>query len=560
MFDLIVRNGLVVDGTGRPGVTADVAVSDGRIAAVGPVDAQARAKETIDAAGLVVCPGFIDPHTHYDPQIAWDRLLDASAEHGVTTVLMGNCGVGVAPCRAAERELMIHDLVNVEGMSAEVLSAGIDWQWETFPEYLDWADRRGSGINLAFLAPLAPLRTWVLGPEANERAASAGETRAIAGLLREAVEAGAFGFSTTAIPGHVGHHGKPLAARLASREELVAFCETLKALGRGIVELALTKRHGRFADDEYELLELLVNASERKVSWLSMHNLADDPQNLQRIHERVAPLMRRGAIPQILTRPLIAEMSLQRPFHFGEIAAAKGVFDQPVERQMEIYADPAFRAAFRAELAQGRKFTNQPPSVGIFRVGREDMAPLVGRTMSDIAAERGRDPLDCLFDIAVEDRLETIFFLPRANTDRARIAESLRDSEHTLIGLSDAGAHVDMMCEAGYPTWLLGHWVREQKALTLEHAVKRLTSEPADYIGFADRGRLVPGAAADIVVFDPATVGSPERPSLVRDLPAGGGRMRAPASGVRRVIVNGTTLLRDGVHTGAWPGRVLRSS
>jgi N-acyl-D-amino-acid deacylase len=558
MFDLVIRNGLVVDGTGRPGIVADVAIQRGRIAEIGRIEASGT--ETIDAAGLVVCPGFIDPHTHYDPQIAWDRLLGSSAEHGVTTVLMGNCGVGVAPCRAADRELLVHDLVNVEGMSADVLNAGIVWQWETFPQYLDAAARRGSGINLAFLAPLAPFRTWVLGPEANERPADAQETAAIADLLREAVEAGAFGFSTTAIPGHVGHHGKPLAARLASREELVAYCGTLKSMGRGIIELALTKRHGLYADDEHDLLELLVNESGRKVSWLSMHNMAGDPDNVRRVLDRVEPLMRRGAIPQILTRPLIAEMSLKRPFHFGEIGAAKGVFDQSLERQMQIYSDPSFRAAFRAELALGRKFTNQAPTVGVFRVGRADLGHYVGRSMSEIAAERGCDPLDCIFDIAVEDRLETVFFLPRANTDRARIAEALRDSEHTLIGLSDAGAHVDMMCEAGYPTYLLGHWVREAKALTLEHAVKRLTSEPADYIGFTDRGRLAPGLAADIVVFDAGTVGSPERPSLAHDLPAGGARMVAPAQGIRRVIVNGTTLYRDGAHTGAYPGRVLRAN
>lgn len=558
MLDLIIRNGLVIDGTGSAGQQADVAVLDGRISGIGRIDSSSA--QVIDASGAVVCPGFIDPHTHYDAQVTWDRLLGSSAEHGVTTVLMGNCGVGVAPCREADRELLVQDLVNVEGMSTEVLTAGINWMWESFPQYLDAIACKGSGINLAFLAPLAPLRTWVLGGQANERPATLQETRAIAGLLREALDAGAFGFSTTAIPGHIGHHGKPLAARLASHEELRAYCGVLKALNRGIIELALTKRHGYFAEDEYELLELLVEASGRNVSWLSMHNLADIADNVEHVLKRVAPLMRRGAMPQIMTRPLIAEMSLKRPFHFGEISAAKGLFDQGVERQMEIYADPAFRAAFRAELKEGRKFSRQPPTVGVMQVGNPELRHLVGRTMSDIAAERGCDPLDCLFDIALEDKLETIFFLPRANTDQSRIAEALRDSEHSLLGLSDAGAHVDMMCEAGYPTYLLGHWVREQKALTLEHAVKRLTSEPADYFGIAGRGRLMPGAAADIVVFDPQTVGSPARPTLVHDLPAGGGRMAAKAHGMRNVVVNGTTLYRDGVHTGAYPGQVLRSA
>jgi len=558
MFDTVIRNGDVVDGTGAPRVRADVAIRDGRIAAIGRFEGEAR--RVVDAGGKVVCPGFIDPHTHYDAQIAWDRLLSSSAEHGVTTVVLGNCGVGCAPCRPEHHDLLVQDLVNVEDMSKDVLTAGIDWQSETFPQYMDAAARRGSGINLAFIAPLAPLRTYAIGPQASEHPATTTETRAIAGLIAEAMDAGAFGFSTTAILSHIGFGGKPLSARLASDEELAAYGGVLRRAGRGMIELALTKRFGQLADDEYARLEHLLEASGRRITWLSLHNLAEDPDNVRKVLEKADPLIRRGALPQILTRPLISEMSLRRPFQFGEITAAKPVFDQSLEQQREIYADRRFRDAFQAELKLGRKFTNQAQNVGVFKVERPALKTYEGRTVGEIASERGIDPLDCLFDFALEDDLATKFIVPRANTDRVRIAEVLRESDRTLIGLSDGGAHVDMFCEAGYTTYLLGHWVREKHALTLEHAIKRITSEPADFMGIADRGRLSPGLAADVATFDPAAIGSPERGTMLYDLPAGGGRLYSQARGVDHVIVNGEVLYEGGRHTGAFPGQVLRSN
>jgi len=557
-YDLIIRNGTVVDGNGTPGVQADVGVRAGRIVEVGRLSGAATA--TIDAAGKVVAPGFIDPHTHYDPQITWDRLLSSSSEHGITTLLLGNCGVGVAPCRPEARELLLQDLVTVEGMAKSVLDAGVRWEWESFPEYMDAAARRGPAVNLAFLAPLAPFRTYVLGTQAADRASTPDETATIARLIREAVEAGAFGFSTTAILSHVGFHGKPLSARLASRDELKAYCRELRSLDRGIIQLALTKRFAQLADDELELLELLLDESGRKVTWLSLHNLLEQPDAVAKVLAKADAVIRRGALPQVLTRPLISEFNLRRPFQFTEIAAAKVIFDQPVERQLEIYADPAFRHAFREELKLGRKFTNQAGSVGIFKAGTPALQPLEGRTVGEVAAERGIDPLDCLFDLAIEDKLQTQFIIPRANTNRDRIPELLRESGRTLIGLSDGGAHVDMFCEAGYTTYLLGHWVREKKAMTLEHAIKRITSEPADFIGIRDRGRIAPGQAADIVVFDPATIGSPARGTMVHDLPAGGGRLVTRAEGISHVLVNGTTLFEHGRHTGVFPGQVLRSA
>lgn len=555
-YDLLIKNGMVVDGLGTARFAADVAAHSGKIVAIGKLEAAAA--RTIDAAGKIVCPGFIDPHTHYDAQITWDSLLSSSSEHGVTTAIMGNCGVGIAPCRPDARALLTEDLVTVEGIDHEVLQQGIRWDWESFPQYIDAAARRGSGINLGFIVPLAPLRTYVLGPEANERAATPAETEAIAGLLRDAMLAGAWGFSTTASRAHIGHGGKPLSARLASREELAAYCAVLKSLNRGIIEIALTKRYATLDSDEEDLLKFLVDASERPVTWLSLHNLVEKPNEIENILKRVEPLIKRGVIPQILTRPLLYDFNLQRPFMFSEMASAKPLFDASFETQMALYADAGFRQTFKDELKLGRKWAGLAQNVTIIAVNNPALKPYEGMTVGEVAKLRGTDADDTFFDLAVEDQLQIKYVVPRANTDKAALAAALRDPR-TLIGLSDAGAHLDMLCESGYTTYLLSHWVREQKALTLEHAVQRMTSQPADFFGIQDRGRIEAGAAADLVVFDENHIASPQRATAVNDLPAGGMRLYAKAQGIAQVVVNGQVLYEHGNHTGVAPGAVLRS-
>ena len=555
-YDLIVKNGAIIDGKGGARFSADVAVQNGKIVAIGKINATAA--NTIDATGKIVCPGFVDPHTHYDAQITWDQLLSSSSEHGVTTVMMGNCGVGIAPCRPAARGLLTEDLVTVEGIDSDVLTEGIRWDWETFPQFMDAAAKRGSAINLGFIAPLSPFRTYVLGAQANERAATIEETQTIAGLLRDAMQAGAWGFSTTASRQHIGHGGKPLSARLASRDELTAYCGVLKSLKRGVIEMALTKRYSELAADEEEFLKFMLDASERPVTWLSLHNLVEKPNAIAEILERVAPLIKRGALPQILTRPLLYDMNLRRPFMFTEMNAAKDVFDASFETQMAIYADADFRKTFKDELKLGRKWAGLAQNVTIISVENPSLKMVEGMTIGEVAKARGKDPDDVFFDIAVEDQLRVKYVVPRANTDKAALADAIRDSR-TLIGLSDAGAHLDMLCESGYTTYLLGHWVREQKALTLERAIQRITSEPADFFGIKGRGRLEIGAAADIVVFDENKINSPQRPTPVKDLPAGGTRLYARAEGISQVVVNGQILYQHGKHTGAIPGQILRS-
>ena len=556
-YDLLITNGTLVDGTGGPRYKGDVAVQGGRIAALGKTDGSAAT--VIDAADKIVSPGFVDPHTHYDAQITWDRVLSSSAEHGVTTVVMGNCGVGIAPCKPSDREWLTEDLVTVEGIDKEVLAEGIQWEWETFAEYLNAAERRGSALNLAFLAPITPLRTYVLGAQANERAATPAETQKIAAMLFEAMQAGACGFTTTANRQHIGHSGKPLAARLASRDELAAYAGVLKQLRRGVIELALTKRYATLAEDEEDLLKFLLDSGERPVTWLSLSNLVEKPGAAKEILDRVEPLIRRGGIPQILTRPFVFDMNLRRPFMFTEMNTARPLFDAAFEKQMTIYGDPAFRTAFKEELKQSRKWGGVVRNTTVVSVVNPDLKKYEGCTVGEIADERGQDPNDAFFDLAVADNLQIKFVVPRANTDPEQLADMVRDSR-TLIGLSDAGAHLDMLCECGYPTYLLAHWVREKRALSLERAVQRITSEPADFFGFKDRGRLKSGAAADIVIFDENTVSSPLRPTAVKDLPAGGTRLYCKAEGISRVIVGGQEIYREGRHTGAYPGKVLRSS
>ena len=556
-YDLLITNGTLVDGTGGPRYKGDVAVQGGRIAALGKTAGSAAT--VIDAVGKIVSPGFVDPHTHYDAQITWDRVLSSSAEHGVTTVVMGNCGVGIAPCKPSDRDWLTEDLVTVEGIDKEVLAEGIQWEWETFAEYLDAAERRGSALNLAFLAPITPLRTYVLGAQANERAATPAETQKIAAMLFEAMQAGACGFTTTANRQHIGHSGKPLAARLASRDELAAYAGVLKQLRRGVIELALTKRYATLAEDEEDLLKFLLDSGERPVTWLSLSNLVEKPGAAKEILDRVEPLIRRGGIPQILTRPFVFDMNLRRPFMFTEMNTARPLFDAAFEKQMTIYADPVFRTAFKEELKQSRKWGGVVRNTTVVSVVNPDLKKYEGCTVGEIADERGQDPNDAFFDLAVADNLQIKFVVPRANTDPEQLADMVRDSR-TLIGLSDAGAHLDMLCECGYPTYLLAHWVREKRALSLERAVQRITSEPSDFFGFKDRGRLKSGAAADIVIFDENTVGSPLRPTAVKDLPAGGTRLYCKAEGISRVIVGGQEIYREGRHTGAYPGKVLRSS
>ena len=557
VVDALVKRGRLVDGTGLSARRSDIAISSGKIVDVAP-NLSTVAQHVIDASGLVVAPGFIDPHTHYDAQICWDGAATPSSWHGVTTVVMGNCGVGIAPCRPQTREIAMRDLVNVEAIPFEVLNAGITWDWETFPEYMDAAQRRRPSLNLAFMAPLTPFRHYVMGEASMERAATQGETKEIQRLLGEAMDAGAFGFSSTLLNQHMGYQGRPLACRNASREEIKAYCNVLREKGKGAIEFAMTRQIAVLEEAELELLDFMLEESKRPVTFIAMFDRDDLPEAVRETLRKAAPMIAKGARPQTSPLPLTREINMRNPFSFGAFPSWKRVFeDKSKEAQAKVYADRKFRDQFREELKRPAAFGNWA-RITVHEVKDRKLKKYEGRTVAEIAQEEGKDGVDAFLDITLADDLENEFTMQSFNSRPDRMAEILNDPT-VLLGLGDGGAHLDMLCDSGYPTYVLGTWVREKKVLTLEEAVRRMTSDPADFYGIKDRGRIAPGMAADLVIFDPATVGSAGRPERVYDLPGGGKRMVMRSKGIHMTMVNGEITWEDGKLTGAKAGQVLRS-
>jgi len=555
-YDLLIKNGTVIDGTGAAARRGDVAVKDGRIAEIGRITEGA--DRVVDAADCVVAPGFIDPHTHYDAQICWDNAITPSSWHGVTSAVLGNCGVGIAPCLPAAREIAMRDLVNVEAIAYDVLDAGITWDWQSFPEYLDAAARRGPALNLAFLAPLTPFRHYVMGDESMERAATAEETAQIRDLIAEAMTAGAFGFSSTILNQHVGFQGRPLACRNASRDELKAYANVLKEMGKGAIEVALTRQIGVLDDEQCDMLDFLLQESGRPVTFIALFDRDDIPEAVRDTLRRAAPMIAKGARPQTSPLPLTRDINMRNPFTFAAFPSWGRVFeDTSKESQRAIYADAEFRDAFREDLKRPQTVINWQRLV-LHEAHTDEIKRFEGQSVAEIARAWGKDEVDAFLDVAVADDLACEYTYASYNTRPDRMRELLNDPS-ILIGLGDGGAHLDILCDSGYPTYLLGTWVRERQAITAEEAVRRLTSDPADMFGISDRGRLKPGLAGDICVYDPATVGSSNRGERRYDLPAGGKRMVMPSRGICQTIVNGRIVYADGALTGDVGGQVLRS-
>jgi N-acyl-D-aspartate/D-glutamate deacylase len=554
-YDLVIRNGLVIDGTGKPRYRADVAIANGKVAEIGKV--REGAKRTIDADGLVVAPGFVDPHTHYDAQICWDGAVTPSSWHGVTSVVMGNCGVGIAPCKPAAREIAMRDLVNVEGIPFDVLNKGITWDWETFPQFMDAAAARRPSLNLAFMAPLTPFRHYVMGEASMERAATPEETAKIAALIGEAVDAGALGFSSTTLNQHIGFEGKPLACRNASREEMKAYANALKARGKGAIEIALTRQVGVLEQDQCELLDFLLDESGRPVTFIALFDRDDIPEAVRDTLRRAAPMIAKGARPQTSPLPLTREVNMDNPFSFAAFPSWKRVFaDTSKEAQKKVYADPAFRNQFREDLKNPTGFGNWG-RIAVYATKDAALKHLEGKSVAQIAREQGKDGVDAFLDTVLADNLEVELTMASWNTREDRMRELL-NNKAILMALGDGGAHVDMLCDAGYPTYLLGTWVREKQAITLEEGVRKLTSDPADLFGLKDRGRLAQGAPADVAIFDPERIGSTNHGERRYDLPGGAKRMVMPSKGVEYTVVNGAITWEQGQLTDAKAGEVLR--
>lgn len=551
--DLLIRGGTLVDGTGAPGRPGNLAIRDGRIAALGSLEAPAR--RTLDARGAVVAPGFVDVHTHYDAQLFWDSKLSCSPWHGVTSVVIGNCGFGVAPTRPGDRDLILRTLESVEGMSLDALRAGLgpDWPFASFPEYLGAIEARGVAVNVGALVGHTPLRTFVMGADAVAREASAEEIAAMRRLVREALDAGALGFATSKSPTHVGYGGHPVPSRAASTAEILELAGALGEAPHGVLQCTIGPglSFGEF--------EEVARATGKPVSWTALLAGLFGPKGHRAVLERHAKLQAQGlrVVPQVSCRPLCLEFQWKAPFPFESQPELRPVSAADFEGRKRIYADPAFRAALRARVDGGALRAR------FYGMVLSEHAPdpsLCERTVEEIAAERGAHPVDVALDLALEAELASRFRFAAANTDDDDVAELLAHPA-SMLGLSDAGAHASQLCDAGAPTTLLGKWVREKRVLSLEEGVRRLTAEPAEVFGLRERGRLAPGLAADVTVFDPATVGcAPVR--RVFDFPGGADRLVADASGIRFVIVNGTVIREDGRDAlgaaDALPGRVLR--
>jgi N-acyl-D-amino-acid deacylase len=551
-FDLLIRGGTLVDGTGAPGQRGDLGIRDGRIAAVG--SAAGTADRMLDAEGAVVAPGFIDIHTHYDAQVFWDRMLSISPWHGVTSVVMGNCGFGVAPTRPAHRELVLRTLERVEGMSLDALLAGVgrDWPFETFPEFLGAIARRGTAVNVGALVGHTPVRLHVMGDEATEREATADEIAAMRALVLDALRHGALGFATSKSPTHVGDAGRPVPSRAASLEEIETLASCLGDAGHGVMQATIGP--GFFLDE----LAAIARRTRRPVTWTALLGGMLGPDGHRGVLAQSAALQADGVtvIPQVSCRPLTVEFQMKAPFPLESMSLFRPVSQADHAGKKRIYADPDFRHALRERSAAG-------PLGGRFAdMQISEHAPdpsLAERRLGEVAAERGMDAVDLMLDLALASDLETRFRMAVLNTDPAVVAELLVDPS-AMLGLSDAGAHASQLCDACAPTELLGTWVRERGVLSLEAGVHRLTGQPATVFGLADRGRLAPGLAADVVVFDPATVGcGPLR--RVWDFPAGADRLVSDAAGIRAVVVNGVPIREDGRDVvdpeGPLPGRVL---
>jgi len=556
-YDILIENAKICDGSGASAYVGSVAIESGKIAAVGNVTGIARRK--LSGQDLVVAPGFIDPHTHYDAQICWDPLLTSSCWHGITTVLMGNCGVGVAPCRPADKEIIAWDLVNVEALPYEVLIRGASWDWESFGDYLASIARRGIALNAAFLVPLSALRFYVIGEEASERAATPAEIAQMARLFRDAMNAGAYGFSLSMIRRHMGFQGKPLASRLAGKDELAALCHVMRELNRGVIEIALMKQIGTLADDELDLLLHLAHESQRPVTWLALLDMAGLGDANERILERVRPFMRQGLRipPQVTPRPVKMYYDLRTPSLCGEMPSWRPAFNRSREEQAALYRSDRFREQFRDDLQarRGAFFNGQWDAVTVAKVTKDEHRPLLNKSIREVAELQHKHPVDAFLDLAIAENLELGITVQLINADHDAVARLINRPE-VMIGLSDAGAHVSQHCEAGSPTYMLREWVYNNPVMSLETAVRRVTSEPADFLGLRNKGRIGAGMDADLVVFDPATVGT-QPLEWVNDLPGGAPRLIERSQGIIWSIIGGEVVFANNEYQGIMPGRVL---
>jgi N-acyl-D-amino-acid deacylase len=550
--DVVIRGGTLVDGNGTPGRRADVAVRDGKIVAIG--DGLSGTTE-LDASGQVVAPGFIDIHTHYDAQVFWDPALTPSSFHGVTTVVAGNCGFSIAPTRPEGAELLIRTLQHVEDMNFETLLAGVPWdEFETFPEYLDAVERRGVALNYACYVGHTAVRLFVMGDAAYERKATEDEVDRMVRVVDDALDAGAIGFASSWSPTHNGDHGRPVPSRLADLDELAALLEPLRHRRRGVAALL---PGGVLSHDQMFDLQRHIG---RPFTWTALLTFAGSNYHEQVMADHAAARATGVDVwPQVSCRPLVFQMNLAEPFSLNTFPNFAALMDAPEEERTASYRDPSWRAATQEQLSSARFSLFNPTSLSV--ADSPSRPDLTDRSVVDLAEEQGVTPLDVMLDLSLADGLTTRFWSVLANNNPEGIA-SLLPRDDVLLGLADSGAHVSQLCDACFATDLLGNWVRDRQVMSLEHAVHKLTAEPARVYGLGDRGSVEVGKQADLVVFDPDTV-APGPLRRVVDFPAGGERLTADApEGMAHTLVNGVPIRVDGRPVPEAlrqrPGRVLR--
>ncbi len=560
-YDLLIKGGTVIDGSGGARYRADVAVQDGRIAAIGRVNE--RARQTIDAEGHIVSPGFVDGHTHMDAQVFWDPIGSSSCYHGVTSVVMGNCGFTLAPCKPEDADFVFRNLERAEDLSRDAMLAGIDWTWETFPEFLDAVDALPKGINYAGYIGHSALRTHTMGERAFTDPATEDDLKTMQKAVQEAVRAGAIGFSTSRTRNHVTPDDQPVASRLADWNEVRAIVNAMGETGKGIFEIAgeTPGRNPERIREYFDRLKNLAVESGVTQTW-GMFSARAAPELWRPYFDLVDETAAAGGriVVQVHSRALNVLLSFKSNTPFDKWDVWKDLRALPLDEQKAKLRDSGFKAKL-VEVAsledKGPKFVGaepRPPNWNfVYPMANMDYDQ---PNMADLAQQKGVHPAELMIDLALEHDFDIFFRQPLANENQDHVLEMMKHPR-SVVTFSDSGAHVSQIMDSSLQTHLLSYWVREKEALTLEEAIRQITYNTATLWGLHDRGLLRTGMAADLVVFDPNTVGA-RLPEVVYDLPAGARRLKQTADGIKNTVVNGEILLSANEHGGALPGRLLR--
>ena len=557
-YDILIKGGRIYDGSGLPSYLGDVAVEGGRIVETGRINGSA--KRVIQADGLAVSPGFIDFHTHLDAQLLWDPLATSSCFHGVTTVIPGNCALALAPCKQQDRETILRSFERVEAISLPALKAGVEWSWTTFPEYLNRL-RGKLGVNVAALMGHCALRQFVMGEASTERAATPAEIHQMKEILKTGVRAGAIGFSTNQNPVHMFADGTPIPSRLATDEEIIELACALGEINRGAVQISRGSLGVSVPMREtVQLFERIASESGRPVIWQSIAHRWDRPNEWRELLDLAKQSLDRGvqSYPLCNARLFNNRLTLKNAQVFDDLLTWKTILFLPFDERIKAFRDPDARRKLRYEAVEEKKssrFSRRWDLVYMIKAATPANKHLEKKSVAEIAKIRGQDVIDAFLDLSLEEGLDTEFQTSSTNGDEQAVAEIIR-SPFVLVGQSDAGAHLIYDAGFGYATRLLGYWIREKNIMSLEEGVRKLTFMVASIFSLPDRGLLRPGMAADLVVFDPATVRECE-PEMVQDLPAQEKRLIQKATGIETTIVNGQVLVQRGEHTGALPGMVL---